>query len=65
MAPAFLCLQPMFLDCGCKGTQTFGTCKHLSRKNAIFVQKNGIFVGKVLIITLKKLPFSDQNKIGD
>ena len=34
---SILCLQPMFLDCGCKGTQTFGTCKHFSRKNAIFV----------------------------
>ena len=60
---SILCLQPMFLDCGCKGTQTFETCKHFSRKNAIFVQKT-VFFGEIPIITLKNLPFSLRNKVG-
>ena len=60
---SILCLQPMFLDCGCKGTQTFETCKHFSRKNAIFVQKTVLF-WKIPIITLKNLPFSLRNKVG-
>ena len=60
---SILCLQPMFLDCGCKGTQTFETCKHFSRKNAIFVQKTAFF-WEIPIITLKNLPFSLRNKVG-
>ena len=41
---SILCLQSMFLDCGCKGTQTFETCKHFSRKKCDFCAKNGIFL---------------------
>ncbi|RGS07643.1 hypothetical protein DWY14_07840 [Phocaeicola plebeius] len=52
----------MFLDCGCKGTQTFGTCKHFSRKKYDFCAKNGIFVGKVPIITLKTFLFQTEIK---